>query len=139
METLTRLSARSLEYYINARRWNTDLEFFKDEIDFLNNLLKEHFLRLAGTKRNAEISCLLGKLNELVNEKHQVKELLDHQLKDLELLAEDLLFEDKEAFAGKQAHLEYLVIDLIHEYRKIKSGVFVIVNQILAEKELLVN
>ncbi|MET4139512.1 hypothetical protein [Pedobacter sp. UYP1] len=139
METLIKLSARSLEYYINAKRWNADLEFYKDEIDFLNKLLKENFIHLTNSKRNIVIIHLIGKLAELVNEKHQVKELLDHQLKDLELLAEDLFIESKEAIAGKQAHLEYLIRDLVNEYREIKKSIFVLLDRILTEDELKVN
>ncbi|RAJ35748.1 hypothetical protein [Pedobacter cryoconitis] len=139
METLIKLSARSLEYYINAKRWNTDLEFYKDEIDFLNKLLKENFIHLTNSKRNVVIIHLIGKLAELVNEKHQVKELLDHQLKDLELLAEDLFIESKEAIAGKQAHLEYLIRDLVNEYREIKKSIFVLLDRILTDDELKVN
>ncbi|AMP97543.1 hypothetical protein AY601_0591 [Pedobacter cryoconitis] len=139
METLIKLSARSLEYYINAKRWNADLEFYKDEIDFLNKLLKEKFSHLTNTKRSIVVIHLIDKLAEVVNEKHQVKELLDNQLKDLELLAEDLLIENKETIAGKQAHLEYLIRDLVNEYREIKKSIFVLLDQILTEDRLIVN
>lgn len=139
METLIKLSARSLEYYINAKRWNADLEFYKDEIDFLNKLLKENFIHLTNSKRNVVIIHLIGKLAELVNEKHQVKELLDHQLKDLELLAEDLFIESKEAIAGKQAHLEYLIRDLVNEYREIKKSIFILLDQIMTDDGVVVN
>jgi len=139
METLTKLSARSLEYYINARRWKTDLDFFNVEVVFLNRLMEEHFLQLAGEDRIKKLTQLGNKLSELVNEKHQIKELLDHQLRDLELLAEDLLIEGQEGLAGKQAHLEYQMIDLLHEFREIKREVYAIMEAVLDERKLLVN
>ena len=139
METLTRSSARSLEYYIYTKRWNADLEFFKDEIDFLNKLLKQHFMRLADSKRSTAVAHLIGKLGELINKKHQIKELLDHQLKCLELLAEDFLSESNDGIAGRQAQLEYSMIGLIDEYREIKRCVFDVMDKVLSDNELQIH
>ena len=101
--------------------------------------MEEHFLQLAGEDRIKKLTQLGNKLSDLVNEKHQIKELLDHQLRDLELLAEDLLIEGQEGLAGKQAHLEYQMIDLLHEFREVKREVYAIMEAVLDERKLLVN
>lgn len=126
METLTKLSARSLEYYINAGRWENELDFFNLEVLFMTRLVEDHFLQLAGEDRVRKLTQLGSKLSDLMNEKHRVKESLTHQLRDLELMAQDLLNEIQEELAGKQAHLEYQMMNLIHDYRAVKTELYAI-------------
>lgn len=44
METLNALLARSLQYYVLAEHWASDLEFFKIESVFFDKLIKEYFI-----------------------------------------------------------------------------------------------
>lgn len=134
METLTKLSARSLEYYINARRWKSDLYFFDLEIDFLNKLMDRYIKGNADVHQINDLRGYHEKLSQLTNEKHQIRELVDQQLKDLELLAQDTSIENIEKLSGKHAHLDCLMVDWIHEYRKLKMAFFVTVNEVLENK-----
>lgn len=126
METLSKLSARALEYYINSRRWKSDLHFSNLEITFLNRLLDEHFHELVNAGTKAKLKQLGKRLSVLVSEEHQIKELLELQLENLEQLAKDVSDEHTEEIAGKHAHLEYLMMDWIHEYRVIKEEIFLV-------------
>lgn len=139
METLTKLPARALEYYINARRWKTHLDFFNVEVVFLNRLIEEHFLQLSGQDGIKKLALLGHKLGALVNEKHHIKGLLDQQLKNLELLAEGLFSEGLSKLSQEQADLEFHMTDLIHQYREVKRDLYVIMEDILNERKLLVN
>ncbi|MBB2147534.1 hypothetical protein [Pedobacter gandavensis] len=139
METLTKLPPRFLEYYINVRRWKTELDFFNTEVVFLNRLMEEHFLQLIAEDRILKLKQLGNKLAVLMKEKHQIKEVLDFQLKEIELLAEGLLKEKTAMLEGKQAHLEYQMIDLIHEYREVKRELYVFMEVVLDERRLLIN
>lgn len=139
MDTLSKLPARALEYYINVRRWKTHLEFFNLEVVFLNRLMEEHFLQLSGKDHIKKLTQLGSKLSVLVNEKHHIVGLLDQQLRNLELLAEDLISEGLDELSEKQADLECRMTDLIHQYREVKRELYVIVEEILDERKLLIN
>ncbi|WP_316818251.1 hypothetical protein [Pedobacter nyackensis] len=139
METLSKLPARALEYYINVRRWKTHLEFFNLEVVFLNRLIKEHFLQSSGEDRINRLTELGSKLSILVNEKHHIIGLLDQQLRNLELLAEDLLSEGLDELSEKQADLECRMTDLIHQYREVKKELYNIIEGILDDRKLSVN
>ncbi|MNY63805.1 hypothetical protein D3C86_2008210 [compost metagenome] len=78
-------------------------------------------------------------MSVLVNEKHHIVGLLDQQLRNLELLAEDLLSEGLNELSEKQADLECRMTDLIHQYREVKRELYVIVEEILDERKLLIN
>ena len=136
METLSKLSARALEYYITSRRWKSDLYFSNLEITFLNRLLDEHFQGLVVPEVQDKLKQLGIRLSVLVSEEHQIKELLDLQLENLEQLAKDSLDEHTEELAEKRAHLEYLMIDWIHEYRVIKEEIFLVIGAYLDSKQV---
>jgi DNA gyrase/topoisomerase IV subunit A len=136
METLSKLSARALEYYITSRRWKSDLYFSNLEITFLNRLLDEHFHELVDTDVKAKLKQLGNRLSVLVSEELQIKELLELQLENLEQLAKESLDEHTEELAGKQAHLEYLMMDWIHEYRVIKEEFFFVIGAYLDSKRV---
>jgi hypothetical protein len=46
MESTTTMSVRSLQYYVIARRWASDLDFFKIEAAFLHHLMDDYFIPL---------------------------------------------------------------------------------------------
>jgi len=88
-----------------------------------------HFLENSNKECLKKIQNYNERLSELINEKHQLNELLDRQLQDRELLAQDLLTENVEELTGKHAHLEYMMIDWVHEYRKLKKELFITINE----------
>lgn len=139
MEKLSQLSARSLEYYINATRWKNELDFFSIEVHFLNRLMEEHFLQLAGQDRLRKMIPLGHKLSSLMNEKHRVIDLLNRQLRDLELQAEGLLNELAEELAAKQADLQNRLMNLLRDYREVKRDLYALTEAILDERKLLIN
>lgn len=46
METAPSLSSRSLQYYVMARHWASELEFFKVETAFFHRLLDDYIVYL---------------------------------------------------------------------------------------------
>lgn len=139
MEKLSQLSSRSLEYYINASRWKNELDFFSIEVHFLNRLMEEHFLQLAGQDRLQKMIPLGNKLSSLMNEKYQVKDLLNRQLHDLELKAEGLLNELPEELVAKQANLQNRMMNLLRDYREVKMDLYALTEAILDDRKLLIN
>ncbi|WP_295711954.1 hypothetical protein [Mucilaginibacter sp.] len=137
METTTAMSARSLQYYVIARRWLSDLEFFKIETSFLHRLLDSNISRL---KDNNHIDKLIttGKTLQKL-EQMEVDDLLNKQIKQLELMAEDIIPEDTEALASTQVQLEYFMTNLTREFRLIKQELFNLILDVEHEDKLIVN
>jgi hypothetical protein len=137
METTTAMSARSLQYYVIARRWLSDLEFFKIETSFLHRLLDSNISRL---KDNNHIDKLIttGKTLQKL-EQMEVDDLLNKQIKQLELMAEDIIPEDTEALASTQVQLEYFMTNLTREFRLIKQELFNLILDVEHEDKMIVN
>ncbi|CAN5488454.1 hypothetical protein BH09BAC6_BH09BAC6_33820 [soil metagenome] len=122
MESNTKMSARSLQYYVIAKRWLSDLEFFRIETAFLHKLLDYYITRLQDDDHIHKLIATGKALYKL--EDMEVGAMLTKQIRQLELMAEDILPEDTEALAATQVQLEYFMTNLTREYRSVKQEVF---------------
>jgi len=130
METINGLSSRSLQYYAIAKKWASDIEFYKYEIKFLRSLLDDCFFNTVDKSDRVAIAEINNELMELDVEKNQLEEALERQLKELELMAEDVVPEDVTQIAGKQIRLEYMVGSLFAEYKELKRDIFSLVEEV---------
>jgi hypothetical protein len=137
METLNGLSARSLQYLVIAKKWSSDLEFYKVEIKFLRSLLGVNFIALLDSGERETVKNINNDLTRLDEEKTQLECSLSDQIKQLELMAEDIIPEDATQVAGKQIRLEYMVTELFSEYKDLKREIFYLVQQASVSNKLL--
>lgn len=129
METLNSLSARSLQYLVIAKKWSSDLEFYKLEIKFLRSLLGINFISLLNNGERETVKIINDDLIRLDKEKTKLEYALNDQIKQLELMADDVIQEDANQVAGKQIRLEYMVAGLFSEYKDLKREIFCLVQQ----------
>jgi hypothetical protein len=135
METLNALSARSLQYYVMAEHWASDLKFFKIETAFFDKLIKEYFIPIGEISGMEALRDLLDKINRLKEDEQATCKMLTEQLQQLELMAEDFIPENIDSIQGKQVQLEYLVTNLTHEFREVKKDLFVKIENIMRESK----
>lgn len=125
METLLSVSSRSLQYYVIAKRWSSDLEFFRLETDFLQQLLDRYISHLQNREHLQKLVKAAKDLAEL--RKLEVAGLLAGQLTQLELMAEDVIPEDADALASAQVELERFMAGLTQKFRALKQKIFQLV------------
>ncbi|HTK18959.1 MAG TPA: hypothetical protein VL442_05590 [Mucilaginibacter sp.] len=129
METLNSLSTRSLQYFVIAKKWSSDLEFYKIEIKFLRSLLENNYFIIQNNGEKDTLKRINNDLILLDAEKKQLEQALDEQIKQLELMSEDVIPEDATQVAGKQIRLEYMVADLFSKYKDLKREIFYLVQE----------
>lgn len=137
MESAANISSRSLQYYVIDRHWASDLEFFRIETAFLHRLLEDHFVPLCNQAHIAELTHAGMKLYSLEKEETVVAKLLQDQLKQLELMAEDIIPEDADDLAANQIRLEAMVTKLINDYRTTKKEIFMLVGGVAHQNKLI--
>ncbi|MFA6082696.1 hypothetical protein [Mucilaginibacter sp.] len=125
MDTMLLNSSRPLQYYVIARRWSSDLEFFRLESGFLQRLLDRYMSRLQGHSQFGKLVKAGEDLQEL--ERMVDGDLLDRQLTQLELMAEDVIPEDADALTEVQVKLERLMSKLTQRFREVKQEVYALV------------
>ena len=135
METLNARSARSLQYYVMAEHWASDLEFFKIESAFFDKLIKEYFIPIGEISGIEALHGLLNKISRLKEDEQATCKMLTEQLQQLELMAEDFIPENIDSIQGKQVQLEYLITNLTHEFRVVKKDLFLTIEHVMKESK----
>lgn len=139
METTTPTPNASLQYYVIAKRWLSDLEFFKIETAFLHRLLDEHFTPLSDQAYILKLRDVGKRLLNLEKEETETNLLLKEQLKRVELMAESMIPEFKEELSVTQAELENNMSKLTNEYRTVKRELFKLVECVMHKNKFLLS
>jgi len=138
METALSLSARSQQFYVMCRHWQSDMEFFKIETAFLHRLLDDYFVQLLSPEFFDKLKETSQKLFGLEKDENSLRQQLASHIKQMELTAENVIPEDTEKLADTQATLESLLFKLINEYRDVKKEMFALVESAGHAKKLIV-
>ena len=138
METALSLSARSQQFYVMCRHWQSDMEFFKIETAFLHRLLDDYFVQLLSPEFFDKLKETSQKLFGLEKDENSLRQQLGSHIKQMELTAENVIPEDTEKLADTQATLESLLFKLINEYRDVKKEMFALVESAGHAKKLIV-
>lgn len=131
------MTLRFIYYYVNARRWLSDLEFFQIEVSFLQGLLADYFIRLTDDrddcKKLKDLEAKLFKLEKDIG-KYSLQ-VHDH----LHLVAQQAEHPagQEESLAARQVTLDAGVPELTARYRAAKKELFVLVGEIVRENKFL--
>jgi len=137
MQATITMPDRSLQYYVIARKWLSDLEFFKIETAYLHRLMDDYIVRLQDAEH---IHMLIEAGKELKKlEQMELDNMLANQITQLELMAEDIIPEDSESLAATQVKLEYFITDLNHQFRKVKHEIFRLVLDVKHKYKVIAN
>ena len=137
METVLSLSARSQQFYVLCRHWESDLEFFRIETAFLHRLLDDYFVQLLSPEYFEDLKKITRKLFELEKEENGLSQQIMNQVKQLELAAESVIPEDAEKLTDEQATIESLYLKLITDYKEVKKEMFSQVEKAMHQKKLI--
>ena len=140
MENVTEMSDKSAEYHVIARRWKSDLEFFKIESAFLSRLKQDYyFTRLKDYINTEQLQKAGEHLLKLQMDILQAETEVNTQLHQLAEVAENNLAENAKNLALTNATVGHLMIRLTHEYQEVKKEFFTAVESIFRELETLAN
>lgn len=127
------MSARSLQYYLVAKHWASDLEFFKIETAFFGQLIDRYFTKVAEFSGIENLRKIMQKIQCLQDDELRLGESLAKQTRQLELMAEDFVPENIDKLKGKQIELECLIANLLVEFRQVKKELFALIETVMRE------
>lgn len=139
MESTYPMSAKSLQYYVIAKRWASDIEFFKIETSFLNRLLDNYFVRLYNQKLLEKVKVSGERMLALAKDEVKVNQLIQRQLKEMEWIAKNQIKENVERISLSQVEIEHQMVNIMREFRELKKDIFKLVECILREEKQEVN
>jgi hypothetical protein len=139
METTMSLSVPAIHYYVKARHWTSDLEFFKIETAFFYRLLNDYFIRVVEPAPMEALKQMVSKLSKLEEDEERAIKSVGDQLKQLELISENSIAENPEELANKQVKLEELMTKVNQEYRAVKNELFALVESAIMDTKIIKN
>ena len=107
-------SARSLQYYVIAKHWASDIKFFQIETAFLHHILEDYAISLSDSIDVEKFKQAGNKLIKLEKEERHADHVLTEQIKHLVLLADDVIQDNEEELAVRHLQLEHLMTSLTH-------------------------
>ena len=117
-------SSRSIQYYVAATKWNSDLNFFKIEASFFRRLLDRRLKNVFPTGSAVAQWEIRQKLEALETEQCYTEKKLGMQLREIELMAEDVIPENIDALVSMQVQLEFAMAALTKTFREVKKEIF---------------
>jgi len=137
METSQNLSALTTQYYVIARKWASDLEFFKIENSFLHRLLEDHFIKMTTPEYIERLKHIGKQMYELDNDISRADTQVDRQLKKMELMAENVIPESPDELTDIQNSLDGLITKITDEYRALKRELFETISSLISNRQML--
>lgn len=114
------------EYYEQALRWQSDVDFWKVELEFFKRLLDIYGLKTFDSRDKLTVANLQQKLDYFIYEEiaDYKREVLNH-VEFLQDLAENKLIIEDTTYEDKHLQNEKLIGSLKKEFFKLKSELYV--------------
>ncbi len=124
------------EIYALSEHWLTDLEFFKDELNFLDILVGKYFLLMLKKENVDKIHNITSNISGLIKEQQVLNEKINKHLKDLSLLMENAFNTSEQWFRNDHVDLEERLTEFTANFRSIKKEIFNITEHVIANQKL---
>lgn len=139
METLSNRLGKSQkwqELYILSRHWKTDLDFYLQDISFLERMINRYIIWVRSEQNSLAVNNLLSDLKTLKEQGHELNQELDEQLKVLESLLNGASSSVPEDLGSKQESLERHTSSFMKSFRRNRQEVYRVVEQVIDTENL---
>lgn len=123
------------QLYALTRHWISDLQFFKDDLNFLNKLIDKYLIWITKDENMKAVSLILADLRKTRNTCADLIQKTEKHLQQLANMAE----EENEAsriFRLEHIHLENEISAFVKDFRNNRKETFKITEHILNTEEL---
>lgn len=110
--------------YVLGEHWKSDIQFYKDELRFLTDLIAKYFIWMTREENIADVKKLSADLIHLTDEYKSLGERVDHNLHQLSLLMENAFSQDEQQFRNEHEKLEDDLEEDIKKFRVLKKEIF---------------
>lgn len=132
-ERLTKLQWENL--YVLTNHWISDLEFYKDELRFLRNLINRYFKWLVQDENIARVEALTERLTRLNIQQREISDRVHKHLSKLRILAE-YSPEMNRDFRDSHSSIEEQLATFVKSFRSLKKEVFALTEEVTESENL---
>ena len=124
------------EIYILTEHWKNDLEFYRDDLRFLQHLIDKYFIWMTQKENLDEVRDIETDLIEIDRKCYQLLKKTNKHLTNLADLIDDPFKYDSHKFRTEHEELEDSIADFVKSFRSNRKKVFAITEHVMDSEKL---
>ena len=124
------------DVHVLTEHWQSDMEFFRDELKFLRNLVDKYFIWMTMEENLPMVQEAARQVLQLSKKREEISLLIQKHMKDLRLLMEGEEDPEGKEFREDHSRLEDEIATFTKEFRKTKKQVFEVSEKVLESEKL---
>ena len=125
------------ELYVLTRYWKSDLEFYREDLTFLNKLIQKYFIWISTDENYKEVGKLQAELKKVAFQNQDLLEKTKKHLLQLGSMIENETEENNgRLFRIEHEHLENEIVDFVKAFRANRREVFKITEKVIDNEDL---
>ena len=122
------------QLYILTEHWQSDLQFYKGDLDFLFHLIDKYFLSLIQKENLDEMRGLTKSLSEEIKDCNSLLKKTSSHLTHLSELIDYPFKYDSHQFRSEHEKLEDEIVTFVKKFKKNKKETFAITEQVIKKE-----
>lgn len=131
------LEANWKELYILTKHWKSDLLFYRDDLNFLNNLIDKYLIWISNKKDSEAVRNIDNSILETAKKCTDLLGRVDTHLANLANLMEDPFKYDSHQFRVEHQHLEDDITNFVKYFRDNRKEVFEVTKLVIESDEFI--
>ena len=119
----------------STERWQSDLGFFADELQFFRSLIDKHFMRLVREEHRDLTKETVSRMGKVENRRHNLEQKVHRHLFHMSNLIRDPFPHDAQTYREEHAKLEAAMADFVKDSRKLKTEIFGLARRVMDEEK----
>jgi hypothetical protein len=124
------------ELYFVAKHWRSDLDFYKDELRFLHNLIAKYLIWITKKENLKRVGDIRQKEHHLTLRAEELYQKVSSHLEMAVNIVNGGEKAVKKEFFTTHAELEIEIADFVKSFRESRKEVFIVTEYVLDSEEL---
>jgi hypothetical protein len=131
------LDANWEELYILTKHWKSDLLFYRDDLNFLDNLIDKYLIWISNKKDSEAVRNIDNSILETAKKCTDLLQRVDKHLTHLANLMEDPFKYDSHQFRAEHQQLEDDITNFVKTFRNNRKVVFEVTKMVIDSDEFV--
>ena len=131
------LDANWEELYILTKHWKSDLLFYRDDLNFLDNLIDKYLIWISNKKDSEAVRNIDNSILETAKKCTDLLQRVDTHLTHLANLMEDPFKYDSHRFRAEHQLLENDITNFVKVFRNNRKEVFEVTKMVIDSDEFV--
>ena len=119
------------QLHVITEHWQSDLEFYGDEIKFMQNLISKYFMLLVKEESSEHLQHLVSRMLIIDKNHGSLKDQASKHLSHIAEAVKNSFSQDGQEFRSEHADLEDEFTNFVKDFKALKKDVFTVTEHIL--------